>query len=45
MQVRIFTWLPALKYLGFCNVLHIWSVRAIPTYGVYRLYDNILLFK
>ena len=26
-------------YLDFCNVLHIWSIRAIPTYRVYRLYD------
>ena len=31
MQVRIiFTGLLALRYLGFCNVLHIWSVQAIP---------------
>ena len=35
-----FTRLLALRYLGFCNVLHIWSVRAIPTYRVYRLYDQ-----
>ena len=27
------------RYLGFSNVVHIWSVRAIPTYTVYRLYD------
>ena len=34
--------LPVLRYLGFCNVLYIWSIRAIPTYNrVYRLYDNI----
>ena len=33
--------LPVLRYLGICNVLYniIWSVRAIPTYKVYRLYD------
>ena len=23
-----------------CNVLHVRSIRAIPTYRVYRLYDN-----
>ena len=27
----------ALRYLGFSNVLHIWSVRAIPTYREYQL--------
>ena len=26
----------------FSHVLHIWSVRAIPTYRVYRLYDTII---
>ena len=30
----------SLKNLGICNVLHIWHIRAIPTYGVYRLYDT-----
>ena len=29
----------ALRYFGFCNVLRIWSVQAIPTYRVYQLYD------
>ena len=43
MQVRIFTRLLALRYIGFCNVLCIWSVRAIPTYRVYRLYDTASL--
>ena len=28
-----------LSYFLFCNVLHIWTIRAIPTYRVYRLYD------
>ena len=28
-----------LRYFRFCNVLHIWTIRAIPTYRVYRLYD------
>ena len=27
------------RYFRFCNVLHIWTIRAIPTYRVYRLYD------
>ena len=40
MQVRNFISLLAQRYLGFSNVLHIWSVQAIPSYGVYRLYDN-----
>ena len=31
MQVEIFTRLFALRYLGFCNVLHIWIVQTIPT--------------
>ena len=35
MQVRNFTSLLALRYLGFSNVLHIWSDWAIPTYRVY----------
>ena len=37
--LRNFTKLPILRYLGICNVLHIWHIRAIPTYRVYRLYD------
>ena len=39
--LRNFTKLPILRYLGICNVLHIWHIRAIPTYRVYRLYDII----
>ena len=31
--------LPILRYLGICNVLHVWHIRVIPTYRVYRLYD------
>ena len=32
---------PARSYFAFCNVLYIYgSVRAIPTYRVYRLYNN-----
>ena len=37
---RNFTKLPILRYLGICNVLYIWHIRAIPTYRVYRLYDK-----
>ena len=32
IQVRNFTRLFALTYLGFCNVFHTYSVWAIPTY-------------
>ena len=39
--LKNFTKLPILRYLGICNVLHIWHIRAIPTYRVYRLYDII----
>ena len=42
-EVRNLERLPALRYLVFCNVLHICNVQAIPTYRVYRLYDNIIL--
>ena len=38
--LRNFTKLPILRYLGICNVLHIWHIRAIPTSRVYRLYDT-----
>ena len=37
--LRNFTKLPILRYLGICNVLYMWHIRAIPTYRVYRLYD------
>ena len=39
MLVGNFTSLLALGYLGFSNVLYIWSVRAIPTCRVYQLND------
>ena len=32
------------RYFRFCNVLHIWTIRAIPTYRVYRLYDSTCLY-
>ena len=28
--------------MDICNVLHIWHIRAIPTYRVYRLYDVLI---
>ena len=39
VKVRNFESLPALRYLLFCNILHICNVRAIPIYRVYELYD------
>ena len=33
-----------LRYFRFWNVLHIWTIRAIPTYRVYRLYDKTYHF-
>ena len=39
MKVRNLQSLAALRYLVFCNVLHICNVRTIPTY---RLYDCCL---
>ena len=44
MQVRKLQTLYVLRFLVFCNVLHIiynYDVRAIPTYRVYRLYDKV----
>ena len=41
LTLRNFINFPILRYLGICNVLCIWSVRAIPTYRVYRLYDSL----
>ena len=38
--LKNFTKLPILRYLGICNVLYISHIGAIPTYRVYRLYDN-----
>ena len=35
LTLRNFIKLPVLRYLGICNVLCIWSVRAFPTYRVY----------
>ena len=28
------------RYSSVCNVLRQWSISIIPTYRVYRLYDN-----
>ena len=40
MTVRSLISVHRLRYFRFCNVLHIWTIRAIPTYRVYRLYDR-----
>ena len=48
MTVRRLETVHRLRYFRFCNVLHIWTIRAIPTYRVYRLYDkgaNLLCFS
>ena len=31
---------PSAKYSSVCNVLRQWRIWLIPTYRVYRLYDN-----
>ena len=41
MTVRSLETVHRLRYFRFCNVLHIWTIRAIPTYRVYRLYDTL----
>ena len=42
LEILIFTLenfikLLVLRYLGVCNVLHIWHIRAIPTYSLLTL--------
>ena len=39
MTVKRLETVHRLRYYRFCIVLHIWTIRAIPTYRVYRLYD------
>ena len=47
-EVRSLISVHRLRCFRFCNVLHILTIRAIPTYRVYRLYDTrvtyILIF-
>ena len=43
MTVRRRETVHRLRYFRFCNVLHIWTIRAIPTYRVYRLYDMCIV--
>ena len=31
---------PSTRYSSVCNVLRQWNILLIPTYRVYRLYDN-----
>ena len=46
-RLRRLEFVPRLIYLQFCNVLHIilWTIRAILTYRVYRLYDEDVQYK
>ena len=39
MTLKNLTKLPVLRYFDICKVLHIWSIRAIPTYrvGIYSI--------
>ena len=39
-KVRRLETAPFSRYFRSCNVLCLWSVQAIPTYRVYRLYDS-----
>ena len=34
---------PSPRYSAICNVLRQWKTSLIPTYRVYRLYDNIVI--
>ena len=40
MTVRSLESVHRLRYFRFCNVLHIWTIRAIPTY---RVVDSMIL--
>ena len=44
-EVRSLETVHRLRYFRFCNVLHIWTIRAIPTYRVYRLYDRVVAHR
>ena len=33
---------PSANYSSVCNVLRQWNIPLIPTYRVYRLYDNYI---
>ena len=39
-EVRRLEFVPRVIYFLFCNELHVWTIRAIPTYRDYRLYDT-----
>ena len=36
---------PSASYSSVCNVLRQWNISLIPTYRVYQLYDNVVLFN
>ena len=40
MVFKIRDSVPSPRYSPVCNVLHQWKTSLIPTYRVYRLYDN-----
>ena len=40
-EVRSLETVHRLRYFRFCNVLHIWTIRAIPTYRVYDTHNII----
>ena len=44
MTVKSLISVHRLRYFRFCDVLHIWTIRAIPTYRVYRLYNRRLVY-
>ena len=33
---------PNVGYSRVCNVLHLWRILLLPTYRVYRIYDNYI---
>ena len=45
MTVRSLISVHRLRYFRFCNVLHIWTIRAIPTYRVIKKKEEGLFLK
>ena len=35
---------PSARYSSVCNVLRLWRISLIPTYRLYRLYDNLGIY-
>ena len=42
VTLRMLESVPKLSFFQFCNILHIWIIRAILTYRVYRLFEIIV---